>query len=125
MKILVLDDSVERMSVFEHVFKGEKLYTAWNSDEAIQILKDESPFDLVYLDHDLEDVHYTGMYGVKYERTGMDVVEYMVRSLTSNKMPTMTIIHSWNVSAAKSMGDRLRDAGFPVRVEPYKPPTNL
>ena len=66
-------------------------------------LKRGETWEMVSLDHDLEDVHYasTGQSGSRHERTGMDFVDWMIEH---GCWPTQFIIvHSQNPVGVKRM----------------------
>lgn len=74
MKILILEDLVERQKAFKKKFQEDSLWIVDNVQKAIEILKTET-FDLIYLDHDLE-----GKCGVDVNdpNCGSRVAEYLV-----------------------------------------------
>lgn len=103
MKILVLDDDDVRHEAFKFAFCTEELYQARTHDEAVALLDKHSPFDRVFLDHDLNDHQY-----VSRERTGLDTAAY-IANLPREKHPKEVVVHSWNPDGAKYMIQRLRD----------------
>lgn len=112
MRILILDDDKIRHNRFDKFFAdrcGDEVVHVHNVEEATQALLVER-FDLVHLDHDLEDFIYVPY---KMERTGMDVAKFIV-DLPENLRPHRVVVHSWNVAAAPRMVAVLRDAGIPA-----------
>lgn len=121
MRVFVLEDMEERMKSFrprymKHVMRHAKTY-----QEAVDILTQEDKFDFMTLDHDLNDVHYRGMYNTMYEKTGLHVVEFIINELPKEKWPDEIVIHSYNVPRAKMMELMLRKAGIPVSYKPFAP----
>jgi CheY-like chemotaxis protein len=57
MKILFLDDMKSRRDVFQKNAVGHSVDFAITAQEAIAFLKNNE-YDVIYLDHDLEDSHY-------------------------------------------------------------------
>lgn len=105
MRILFLDDMLVRWELFKaevHLFNPSftTIYVQ-NSDDAISILKNQAKFDVVFLDHDLEDAHYVTGKG-RSEKTGKDVAKF-ITTLPRTKMPDLVVIHSWNPDGAEAM----------------------
>lgn len=57
MRIMFLDDMGQRRDVFKRSAIGHTVDFAITAQQAITLLKD-STYDLIYLDHDLEEAHY-------------------------------------------------------------------
>ncbi len=130
-KILVLDDDLIRHEMFDEKFAreypGASVEHAYTVKDCIAALSSGVKYDLVQLDHDLNDF---GAYpesapveGVLYqvpvgqkEYTGADVAAWMAGAecLTGDGRPDMIIIHSWNYYGAQRMSQILSDAGFTV-----------
>jgi CheY-like chemotaxis protein len=119
MRVLFLDDAPWRHKLVDEKLAGQDIVHAWTVDEAIEALK-SSIFDIVYLDHDLNDFvketgkgsSYTGMYGGQTELTGRDVSVWMARTMCNMANKPEVIVHSWNNTGAPSMVRDLQDAGF-------------
>lgn len=76
MKVLVIDDALERHEGFEKEFEGQdiegvELHKAMTYDEAIAKLS-ERTYDLICFDHDLNDFDAEGN-----ERTGACIARFM------------------------------------------------
>lgn len=119
MRILVLDDDEVRHERFAEVFKTYDIKHVWTYDEACHALEHLGPWDLVYLDHDLNDfeaksmAEHEGPYGGYYrELTGFDVVRFITRQLAKEKHPPEVIVHSWNPGGARMMITELREHGI-------------
>lgn len=54
MNILLLDDNAHRIAFFQNGMKPHKVTVCRHARAAIKALKDR-PFDIIFLDHDLED----------------------------------------------------------------------
>jgi hypothetical protein len=126
VKVLVLDDNPERLQVFAEWFKDHDLTLTNCYGDCIQALIEGSPFDLVHLDHDLNDFgkksNMAGMYG-ENELTGADVAWYITIELPEAKWPRKCVIHSWNPDGARTMLNLIRDrTSIPVTYEPFTPP---
>lgn len=117
MRALVLDDMDERHAVITPMLKreGYEVTEARSFDEAIAALRGE-PFDEVWLDHDLDNS--PPAYGNR-EMTGYDVANY-IAEIPASRAPARVYIHSWNPDGAKAMATRLRAAGIPVIVTPFR-----
>jgi CheY-like chemotaxis protein len=107
-KILVLDDEPARHVGFLRRLRDHTVVSVGNYKEAAQALRAGSPFDVLFLDHDLGE-----------RRNGADVVRFLVREIPREQWPKMVVIHSWNPFGAMRMRNLLVDAGIPTCVEPY------
>ena len=103
MKILVLDDDDVRHEAFKFAYWKYDLHQARTHDEAVALLEKHSPYDRVFLDHDLNDHQY-----ISRERTGLDTAAF-ITNLPRDKHPKEVIVHSWNPDGAKYMVQRLHD----------------
>lgn len=121
MKILVLDDNEQRHESFAQRFSRDCDVTHVRTvTEALEALRDKS-YDLVYLDHDLEDYQQSGMYGSSVELTGLDVARFIARMPeVVGQPPTRVVVHSWNPAGARAMVSTLREAGIPTTYEPFQ-----
>ncbi len=106
MKILFLDDSMVRQHKrFQH--KGDDdLRQVWTASECIQALANYERFDLVSLDHDLEDNPYCDP---KMQNCGTTVAKFIAE--TKPEIGEI-IIHSMNHIQAPKMVDMLKKAGY-------------
>jgi len=53
MKIFILEDSIERIKRFKARFFKADLFIAESVNEAVKLFKENYPFDVIFLDHDL------------------------------------------------------------------------
>ena len=107
-RVLVLDDSPERLEAFAKSWAGCQLRRVSTSKDARIALLDEEPFDLVCLDHDLGESRD----GVD-PGDGMEVAQFIARDMRG-KIPRWVLVHSSNVPAAGRMFDVLDDAMISV-----------
>jgi len=113
MKILFLDDDINRRRLFRESCKDHDLSEVETSDDAIKFLEKYSPYDLVSLDHDLGGQVYVA----SDEKSGYHVALY-ISQMSKDKLPKKVIIHSYNFVGAKKMFDVLRDI-VDVVYEPF------
>ena len=120
MKIFILEDNQDRISLFREKLKGHDLTIAETAQEAINALGTnknamtrESHFDLIFLDHDLGGEEMVGTNGAN---TGSEVVRWMAQEMGSG--PSI-IVHSMNAPAALEMQEKLRDVGFYCHRVPF------
>lgn len=114
MKILVLDDDLNRIRVIASFIgdSGNAITFVNTVQNAVDELNNQD-FDIILLDHDLED--FTGTYGGEitgsFLTTWIPTREYL--------RTTQFIIHSKNTDKAVAMQNTLRNAGFMVSRAPY------
>ena len=81
VRILVLDDDQKRHEAFKfHLFRHDVTHV-YTCDEAIKAIEQEK-WDIIFLDHDLEDRHYSSASDGKVEeleKTGYDVAVHIAR----------------------------------------------
>jgi len=109
--ILVLDDSVERLKKFISNIPSAK--TAETADEMIELIKNNSPVDFLFLDHDLGGETYVDS---KEHNTGMEVVRWIVANKPSIQK---IVVHTCNTDAGFEMEDKLIAAGYDTGYVPY------
>jgi len=107
-KILVLDDDPTRHVGFLRRLEDHTVVSVGSYDEAVHALRVGSPFDVLFLDHDLGEAH-----------NGADVVRFLIANVPRELWPEQVIIHSWNPFGALRMRNLLFDAGIPTCIEPY------
>ena len=116
LRVLFLDDSMERQKKFRMSTIGWDVHFASNYHDCVQILASERQFDCVFLDHDLSDEAAAGLASPD-EKTGADVARFIV-TLPENLRPKEAIVHSLNEAGRNRIVDILRDAGIPTRNAP-------
>jgi len=126
MRILILDDDDNRHAYFRHQLIGHDAVHVHTYAECMDALLDTETFEVVFLDHDLNDNGYRSLaperpghvaremthYSREGELDGRDVAEDMVRLLPVEKRPFQVVVHSWNPDGAAEMMAILRDGGF-------------
>lgn len=125
MKVLVLDDMNTRHKWFITALIGHVYHPVYSSASAIQELQ-LFEFDMIFLDHDLEEQHYNVWANAelndeaffnKLERTGYDVAKWMVDN--SNNKQAQVIVHSLNPVGSKRMVDLLTANGYNAKYVPF------
>ena len=103
MRVLVLDDSNERLKEFRQKLIGNVVVCVKTAKEAIKELA-SNEWDCTCLDHDLGDkVMVPSGPG-----TGYEVAEWLEQH--PDKQPKMIFIHSFNTAGAKRMAAALPNA---------------
>lgn len=113
MRLLFLDDDEERHEVTRQRVEATHVRSV---AEMAELIKTHT-FDVMSLDHDLEDLHY-GCYDEQFERTGLDAVKLII-ALPLERRPELVIVHSWNPVGARRMCDALRDANVNHVYQPF------
>lgn len=106
MKILIVEDSLERIEWFERILSNHTLFISTNAITAKSYLLNED-FDLIFLDHDLGE----------HTQTGLDVAQYLCSQSYLYK-PNI-IVHSMNYDGAKQIESLLSNHVFPVQHIPF------
>ena len=114
MKILIIDDSNERHYGFVLIYPNDQITQAFNVESAIKHI-DTNDFDLIHLDHDLNDFEQFSDGRRPKEHTGAEICSYLINIGYTGKV----IIHSWNSVASLRMKKLFEDAGISVSYEPY------
>jgi CheY-like chemotaxis protein len=104
MKILILDDDESRLKKFRILYMNHEVITVNFAYECIKKLKEDGPFYLCSLDHDL----YGKTYASSGPGTGYEVAEWL-RDNPEFK-PSKIIIHSFNEKGAAKMLEVLPEA---------------
>lgn len=129
MRILFLDDTKERWENFQNIVetlirRGEikkvpQLDWASNAEMAIEKLSTQL-YDLLFLDHDLEETHYGGYMDDPTSRDGRMVARFIMDERRTMGDIRHIHIHSWNYSGAKEMEKILQDGdGWSVSQEMF------
>ena len=96
-RILVLDDDETRLRHFRQKLIGNVVECIKTAQEAIRLLSEEEPFDLLFLDHDLGDKVMVA----SGPGTGYEVAEWIRDH--KEKRPKDIVIHSYNPAGADNM----------------------
>jgi CheY-like chemotaxis protein len=127
LRILVLDDDDGRHTSFKKwlsEYDDLEVVHVTNSHGATSALSNGDQFDIVFLDHDLNDFDYSSTVNNGYgwvEATGADVARFIATVLNVEKRPKMAVVHSWNPPGAEMMCNILRDADIKVKRWTFNP----
>ena len=118
--ILWMDDDHLRSALAYQRMKPEDANnTMWAQTalEAIDILRDyRDDLTLVSLDHDLGGTTYQDS---RAENCGMEVVRWLEKQNSKLFKHVEFVVHSWNLTAARTMHLRLLDAGYRACRKPF------
>lgn len=103
MKILILEDSDERIQQFKKNFMGAKLIFTQTPKEAIEQLK-KHKIDILFLDHDLGGTTYAD----SDENSGYAVAKWLEEN--PEFKPKEIILHSLNPDGVAKMNAALPEA---------------
>lgn len=107
MRVLVLEDMQTRIEWFRQALIGNVVdFVVCVADAKILLAKNN--YDMIFLDHDLRDVHY-GDINAEPEETGYAAVQWMISE--KNNKQAKVIIHSMS-SGAPRMETALKLAGY-------------
>ena len=123
-RILFLDDSSERRSIFRHVHRSDEIRhdVCETAAEAIELLtartsdsaQTPSPYDIAYLDHDLGDQIYVE----SGPGTGFEVAQF-IAAMDPQERPRQVVVHSHNPDGARRMVMLLEDHDVPATWVPF------
>lgn len=104
MRYLFLDDDDLRHELFAEWHSGDEVVHAHTVQEFIDIINNNPAFDVMSLDHDLNDFRpqYQSLDERGLRLNGQDVAEFLTK-LPIGKRPKKIIIHSWNFECATFM----------------------
>jgi len=116
MLILILDDMKVRHDSFDRTYADHEIIHAYSYSDCIKALNGDRKFDLVHLDHDLDEFsdrpeYYQDGWGRKRFYNGMHVVSH-ISEMDITKYPDEVIVHSINSSAAPDMVRGLKRIGI-------------
>ena len=114
MKVLVLEDSEERITWFRSKFPSAEIVNT--ADEAIRLLS-EAPYDVIFLDHDLAPLHYEGYNPINDESSGRKVTRWIIA--TDTQKSARFVVHSLNAPGAAAMVETLHLSGRRVEWVPF------
>lgn len=118
MRVLVLDDSLERQKAFRSHLIGTISTHVHSYAECVEAFENQpKPFDIVFLDHDLSDEAAAGNPSHK-EKTGTDVVDYIVE-MDPSKQPKKIILHTLNPVGRQRMMLILQRTGIETISSPF------
>ncbi len=115
MNILFLDDMTSRHKKALKQFTAHEVLSVFDAKTA-KLEMSKKRFDLVCLDHDLSDEHYsehlTGVPPDSFDGSGTDVAKFMAEDLDPAMRPKQVILHSCNEYARDRMESILVNAGY-------------
>lgn len=113
MRIIFLDDDHQRWYRFQS--KIPNSVRAETADECIRLIRDSTKIDWLFLDHDLGGEAYVNS---TREDCGMEVVRFLCADNLPKTISNI-VVHSHNTVAALEMFNKLKDAGYNVRLVPF------
>jgi len=99
MKILILEDDGYRVRYFIERFGQHDLKITENAFTAIECLE-KRVFNYLFLDNDLGDSN----------GEGVDVADFLHNNPSNLNNSAIIIIHSWNITAAQTIKNKLSNA---------------
>lgn len=112
MRIFILEDNKERIEQFMQNLEGHDVTISKDPKEAIDIIKNQEPFDYICLDHDMGNV-----FEQPGEGTGYELAAWLAKH--PEKKPRKLLIHSMNNVGAAAMMRVLGDAGIRATYIPF------
>ena len=112
IRVMLLDDDERRHRWFKKRFAGDLLDVAVTVDEAKDLLV-ETPYDAIFLDHDLLPHHYESNDHNDFANTGYAIAEFLCDQKQLQRGATI-IVHTRNADAAIPMVQKLRETGRSV-----------
>jgi len=113
MKIMVLEDSPDRIARFQEALAGHEVTICQDVNVAKEFIK-VNKVEYMFLDHDLGGLHHV-------ESTEPNTGYAFVKFLVENKLAqdTSIVIHSMNYPGASNMFALLKRHGYKVQLIPY------
>ena len=115
MRILFLDDNSARHEVMDTRYPLDEIIHVYDIHAYREALEKYDRFDMVSLDHDLNDFHEEGhrSYICDSQATGVDACGYLMNY--RDKLPAVIGIHSSNGNGARAMMTFLDSKGVAHR----------
>lgn len=104
MKILFLDDSSTRTTMFMSNWIGNEIHTVATADGALKLLE-SNKYDMIFLDHDLEEEHYDMT--KPEDKNGFFVARKMLEF--KHLHGQTVVLHSLNQNGRENMESVLKD----------------
>lgn len=109
MKILILEDSLQRIDKFKKLFQYQDPIFVDDVETAYKLCQ-TNQFDILMLDHDLDHRVFVNS---SEENTGYQFVKKIVENVDHKiTKQTLIYIHSMNPIGANRMVNLLRDYGY-------------
>lgn len=114
MKILVLEDNLDRIAWFTEEFSKFELYIAMTAEKAAEAIA-RYEFDIIFLDHDLGDFDVDGNKLVEVDRSkrsGYDFAKLLSKEIEEGRITNdpSIYIHSLNPVGVANIKSVLKDA---------------
>lgn len=116
MRILFLDDNLERWKAYRFQTIGCDTKHVMTAKQCMLSLMNDEKYDLVSLDHDLGGKTFQE----EKANSGTEVAEFIQHMLPKHKYPTQIVIHSWNPQGAERMMRSIAKTRIPCCYEPFK-----
>ena len=104
---------------YQRMLDSDSNRTFWvqTVSETIDMLTNyRERLETVHLEHDLESQGYSHP---SSEESGTEIVRFLEKKDPVDYEHVKFIINTWNESAGNRMTDRLREAGYNVRYQPF------
>ena len=105
MRILILEDTEERIHKFKQKLQGNLVKITDKPKECIEWLRNDGPWDYIFLDHDMGPV-----FSQPGEGTGWEVAKWIADN--PQYCPTRVFLHTMNNVGAAAMMRTLGDANL-------------
>lgn len=96
MKIFILEDDLDRIQRFKEKLKDHTLVFSDNVEKAKKIIESLGPFDVYYLDHDLDGKIFVNS---DEPNTGYQLAKYLAK----NNIKAAFVTHTHNSEGAKNI----------------------
>ena len=111
-RVLVVEDMLSRIDWFKQHLIGCKVDFAHTVVDSLRLLR-ENDYDTIFLDHDLNDEHYTCLFEGKelttelLEQSGTEVARWLGANPDKSSQARV-ILHSLNEEGRKRMASHLK-----------------
>jgi CheY-like chemotaxis protein len=116
IRVLILDDIELRHDAFRTILPDVDRTHVYTASQAITALLEYPPFDLICLDHDLDQSPDR----IVNPGNGTQVARFIARDLPRSHYPKNALIHSANPAGADRMAALIREVGIPVTLKPFR-----
>lgn len=131
-KILIVEDDQNRIKWFyKYIAPGHQVTIAKDGESALSVLKNDSKWDLIFLDHDLRPDHImaaktiqTNQEYINWQQnyngyvTGLDIAVWLSNNKETRNIPVL--IHSMNPQGSNAIKFVLSEVSFQTPFEEFK-----